>query len=139
MYLLATPRLSEVVRGIAHSYKALWWPTKMPVLRLWGDQDRIVSQRAWGAPRFNTPNVDLFPPDKWIKSGNPGVRLRRRTHQKTPTQSVRQVAPSQPMSKWQPISTNTLRDTRPRAELAPRRGLERAMGIEPKGKMLPEL
>ena len=40
-----------------HSYKALWWPTEMPVLRLWGDQDRIVSQRAWGAPRFNTPNV----------------------------------------------------------------------------------
>jgi len=40
-----------------HSYEALWWPAEIPVLRLWGDQDRIVSQRAWGAPRFNTPNV----------------------------------------------------------------------------------
>jgi pimeloyl-ACP methyl ester carboxylesterase len=40
-----------------HSYEALWWPTDIPVLRLWGDQDRIVSQRAWDAPRFNTPNV----------------------------------------------------------------------------------
>jgi pimeloyl-ACP methyl ester carboxylesterase len=40
-----------------HIYKALWWPTKIPVLRLWGDDDRIVSQQAWKAPEYNTPNV----------------------------------------------------------------------------------
>lgn len=40
-----------------HTYEAAWWPTDVPVLRLWGDDDRIVTQRAWNAPRFQTPNV----------------------------------------------------------------------------------
>jgi pimeloyl-ACP methyl ester carboxylesterase len=39
-----------------HSYKARWWP-EAPVLRLWGEDDRIVSQSAWSNPRFDTPNV----------------------------------------------------------------------------------
>lgn len=39
-----------------HTYKARWWP-EVPVLRLWGEADRIVSQAAWAAPEFNTPNV----------------------------------------------------------------------------------
>jgi pimeloyl-ACP methyl ester carboxylesterase len=38
-------------------YKASWWPTEMPVLRLSGDNDRIVSQRRWDDPAYNTPNV----------------------------------------------------------------------------------
>jgi pimeloyl-ACP methyl ester carboxylesterase len=38
-----------------HTYRALWWPGEMPVLRMWGDSDRIVSQRGWDAP--NTSNV----------------------------------------------------------------------------------
>ncbi len=40
-----------------HTYEALWWPTDIPVLRLWGEDDRIVSQRAWSDPRFNSANV----------------------------------------------------------------------------------
>jgi pimeloyl-ACP methyl ester carboxylesterase len=40
-----------------HTYEALWWPTEIPVLRLWGEKDRIVSQKAWGAAKFDTPNV----------------------------------------------------------------------------------
>lgn len=40
-----------------HVYKAQWWPQAMPVLRLWGADDHIVSQRAWSAPAFSTPNV----------------------------------------------------------------------------------
>ncbi|MEO8800201.1 MAG: alpha/beta fold hydrolase [Polyangiaceae bacterium] len=40
-----------------HTYKALWWPTDIPVLRLWGDDDRIVSQRGWTAEAYDTPNV----------------------------------------------------------------------------------
>ncbi|WP_157956566.1 alpha/beta hydrolase [Dyella sp. C11] len=40
-----------------HVYKATWWPTHVPVLRLYGTCDRIVSQRAWSAAEFNTPNV----------------------------------------------------------------------------------
>ena len=40
-----------------HTYRALWWPLHLPVLRLWGEEDRIVSQRAWAAQRFQTPNV----------------------------------------------------------------------------------
>jgi pimeloyl-ACP methyl ester carboxylesterase len=40
-----------------HTYKALWWPTDIPVMRLWGDSDRIVSQRSWAAPEYITPNV----------------------------------------------------------------------------------
>jgi len=56
-----------------HTYKAQWWPTDIPVLRLWGDSDRIVSQRGWNVPEYITPNVMLreipdaghFP---WIES-----------------------------------------------------------------------
>ncbi|MEJ8858918.1 alpha/beta hydrolase [Variovorax robiniae] len=40
-----------------HSYKAAWWPTDIPVLRLWGDNDRIVSQRGWSDLAYNTPNL----------------------------------------------------------------------------------
>ncbi|WP_198670282.1 alpha/beta fold hydrolase [Dyella sp. C9] len=44
-----------------HSYRAAWWPTDIPVLRLWGDRDRIVTQRGWSAPKYNTPNVMVRP------------------------------------------------------------------------------
>jgi len=40
-----------------HTYKAQWWPTDIPVLRLWGANDRIVSQRGWDDPTYRTPNV----------------------------------------------------------------------------------
>lgn len=40
-----------------HSYRAQWWPSDIPILRLWGDSDRIVSQRAWQNPRFDTANM----------------------------------------------------------------------------------
>lgn len=40
-----------------HTYEAQWWPTDIPVLRLWGANDRIVSQRGWSAPKYDTPNV----------------------------------------------------------------------------------
>jgi pimeloyl-ACP methyl ester carboxylesterase len=40
-----------------HTYEALWWPTEIPVLRLWGEKDRIVSQKAWEAAKFDTPNT----------------------------------------------------------------------------------
>lgn len=40
-----------------HTYAARWWPTDLPVLRLWGARDRIVSQLGWNAPAYNTPNV----------------------------------------------------------------------------------
>ena len=40
-----------------HLYCAQWWPTDIPVLRLWGDNDRIVSQQAWQAPQYATDNV----------------------------------------------------------------------------------
>jgi len=40
-----------------HTYTARWFPTDIPVLRLWGDNDRIVSQAAWDDPRYQTPNV----------------------------------------------------------------------------------
>ncbi|MGO4519409.1 alpha/beta fold hydrolase [Dyella sp. 2RAF44] len=40
-----------------HTYAASWWPLDIPVLRLWGECDRIVSQRGWSAARYNTPNV----------------------------------------------------------------------------------
>lgn len=40
-----------------HTYKAQWWPTDIPVLRLYGDSDRIVSQHGWREPTYNTPNV----------------------------------------------------------------------------------
>ncbi|MDC0748386.1 alpha/beta fold hydrolase [Polyangium mundeleinium] len=40
-----------------HVYQARWWPTRMPVLRLAGSDDRIVWQGGWHEPRFQTPNV----------------------------------------------------------------------------------
>ena len=40
-----------------HTYKAQWWPDQLPVLRLWGAHDRIVTQQAWNAPEYDTPNV----------------------------------------------------------------------------------
>jgi pimeloyl-ACP methyl ester carboxylesterase len=40
-----------------HTYKALWWPIDIPVMRLWGDSDRIVSQGSWAAPEYATANV----------------------------------------------------------------------------------
>jgi pimeloyl-ACP methyl ester carboxylesterase len=40
-----------------HTYEAQWWPTDIPVLRLWGANDRIVSQRGWSPPKYDTPNV----------------------------------------------------------------------------------
>jgi len=40
-----------------HTYRAQWWPTDIPVLRLWGENDRIVSQRGWDAPAWRTGNV----------------------------------------------------------------------------------
>ena len=42
-----------------HRYTALWWPSEIPVLRPWGDSDRIVTQRGWDAAAYNTPNVML--------------------------------------------------------------------------------
>jgi pimeloyl-ACP methyl ester carboxylesterase len=40
-----------------HVYAARWWPTDVPVLRLWGARDRIVSQAAWDAPGFQGEHV----------------------------------------------------------------------------------
>jgi pimeloyl-ACP methyl ester carboxylesterase len=40
-----------------HSYGARWWPTDLPVLRLWGGHDRIVSQKGWNEAKYSTPNV----------------------------------------------------------------------------------
>ena len=40
-----------------HTYQSVWWPTDIPVLRLWGDNDRIVSQRGWAAAEYNGRNV----------------------------------------------------------------------------------
>lgn len=40
-----------------HSYSAQWWPSDIPVLRLWGESDRIVSQRGWQDAAYATPNV----------------------------------------------------------------------------------
>jgi pimeloyl-ACP methyl ester carboxylesterase len=40
-----------------HIYKALWWPVDIPVLRLWGDKDQIVSQRSWDSDKYRTANV----------------------------------------------------------------------------------
>lgn len=62
-----------------HTYRAQWWPTDIPVLRLWGDSDRIVTQRHWDDPRYDTRNVIAraipeaghFP---WIE--NPGAVAR---------------------------------------------------------------
>ncbi len=38
-------------------YRARWWPETLPVLRIAGDEDRIVWQGGWDAPRFQTANV----------------------------------------------------------------------------------
>ncbi len=38
-------------------YRARWWPTTIPVLRLAGRDDRIVWQGGWDRPEFQTPNV----------------------------------------------------------------------------------
>ena len=40
-----------------HVYAARWWPETMPVLRMAGDEDRIVWQGGWEAPRFQSANV----------------------------------------------------------------------------------
>lgn len=40
-----------------HTYKALWWPVDIPVLRLWGDCDGIVSQESWDTDVYGTTNV----------------------------------------------------------------------------------
>ncbi|MEO6926810.1 MAG: alpha/beta hydrolase [Rhodanobacter sp.] len=40
-----------------HTYKAAWWPSDVPVLRLWGDCDQIVSQQSWDACEYATSNV----------------------------------------------------------------------------------
>lgn len=39
-----------------HSYRAAWWP-EVPVLRMAGADDRIVSQGDWNAPDYHTPNA----------------------------------------------------------------------------------
>lgn len=39
-----------------HAYQARWWPSDIPVLRLYGDSDRIVSQHGWRDPAYHTPN-----------------------------------------------------------------------------------
>ncbi|KRB40526.1 MAG: alpha/beta hydrolase [Pseudomonadota bacterium] len=38
-------------------YEARWWPETFPVLRIAGENDRIVWQGGWKAPRFQTANV----------------------------------------------------------------------------------
>ncbi|WEN14278.1 alpha/beta hydrolase [Rhodanobacter sp. AS-Z3] len=40
-----------------HTYKAAWWPVDIPLLRLWGECDRIVSQQSWDADEYATSNV----------------------------------------------------------------------------------
>lgn len=40
-----------------HVYQARWWPETFPVLRIAGEDDRIVWQGGWRAPRFQTSNV----------------------------------------------------------------------------------
>ncbi|MEO8777745.1 MAG: alpha/beta fold hydrolase [Rhodanobacter sp.] len=40
-----------------HTYKAAWWPVDIPVLRLWGECDHIVSQQSWAADDYATTNV----------------------------------------------------------------------------------
>ena len=44
-------------RNFDETYAAQWWPARLPTLILGGDQDRIVDQSLWDAPRFNAPNV----------------------------------------------------------------------------------
>jgi pimeloyl-ACP methyl ester carboxylesterase len=39
-----------------HTYRAAWWPTEIPVLRLAGAADRIVWQGGWQEERFRTAN-----------------------------------------------------------------------------------
>jgi pimeloyl-ACP methyl ester carboxylesterase len=40
-----------------HSYRAAWWPERLPTLILAGEEDRIVWQGGWDEPRFNGANV----------------------------------------------------------------------------------
>lgn len=40
-----------------HTYRARWWPETLPVLRIAGEEDRIVWQGAWNSSRFQTANV----------------------------------------------------------------------------------
>jgi pimeloyl-ACP methyl ester carboxylesterase len=56
-----------------HVYRAAWWPTAMPVLRLAGADDRIVWQGGWDDARFATPNrIDAVIPDAghfpWVEN-----------------------------------------------------------------------
>lgn len=43
-------------KNFDHTYRAAWWP-EVPLLRLAGADDRIVSQDDWDAPQYHTPNV----------------------------------------------------------------------------------
>ena len=43
-------------KNFDHSYRATWWP-EVPVLRMAGTDDRIVSQDDWNAPDYHTSNV----------------------------------------------------------------------------------
>lgn len=40
-----------------HIYRAVWWPSDIPVLVLAGAEDRIVWQGGWDDDRFHGPNV----------------------------------------------------------------------------------
>lgn len=40
-----------------HTFAARWWPNDLPVLRVWGACDRIVSQRGWNMPEYKSLNV----------------------------------------------------------------------------------
>ena len=43
-------------KNFDHSYRATWWP-EVPLLRMAGTDDRIVSQDDWSAPEYHTPNA----------------------------------------------------------------------------------
>lgn len=43
-------------KNFDHTYRASWWPD-VPVLRLAGSDDRIVSQDDWNDPAYQTPNT----------------------------------------------------------------------------------
>jgi hypothetical protein len=48
-----------------------------------GERGNIERELEIAVPTlFKVGLFDLFPSDEWIKGGNPGARLRRRTHQK---------------------------------------------------------
>jgi pimeloyl-ACP methyl ester carboxylesterase len=40
-----------------HSYRARWWPSTAPTLVLAGQEDHVVWQGGWDAPRFGGGNV----------------------------------------------------------------------------------